>query len=327
MKKNRKILRMLLLLTAAMVMALLPLLAFAELPIPAKVEIKSHIEVVKGYGFGSCKIPCSLRWNNGEDYDEYSDDYDYQWYQSSQPDMKTMRAIMDAQDRTYFADTNTVGKTYLWLMVSNGKDHVYSNMATYIVKEEEEEEVVDLEITTLPSKTKYKVGEKVSLKGMVIRVYTTMGYMDIKDGKGCSVSPETLTKAGKQKVTVKYEGKSVSFDVTVEAEVTPTPEPTPTPMPSPTPSPKPSPSPKPTASPKPTDTAPAVTETPEPAQTADTGETSVPYSPSANDVPGGINGGFAKLLRIALIAGGILLGVVVLAAVITLVVYLARKHK
>ena len=72
---------------------------------------------------------------------------------------------------------------------------------------------------------------------------------------------------------------------------------------------------------------PAVTETPEPAQTADTGETSVPYSPSANDVPGGINGGFAKLLRIALVAGGILLGVVVLAAVITLVVYLARKHK
>lgn len=69
-------------------------------------------------------------------------------------------------------------------------------------------------VLSLPDKTQYKSGESIDLRGLVIRAYTDNGHIDIESGY--EVYPQILREAGRQTVTVTYEGSSCSFTVTVE---------------------------------------------------------------------------------------------------------------
>ena len=73
----------------------------------------------------------------------------------------------------------------------------------------------DLSIVSLPIKLEYCVGDKLDTRGLVIGVTYPDGISENID-EGFTCSPEYLTTAGTQTVTVTYGGSSAEFDVTVK---------------------------------------------------------------------------------------------------------------
>ncbi|MBR5767989.1 MAG: bacterial Ig-like domain-containing protein, partial [Clostridia bacterium] len=161
-------------------------------------------------------------------------DYTYQgqcsttpmWYETPNGKLENIQLIMDAGEKKSFTDKrNSPGDYYYVFAVEleslNGKDTSisYSSPIHVRVKAgggEQSEQSVGLEITSLPKKTSYFLGDTLSLKGLVVRYYTDLGFQDIKDGKGMGVSPTTLTKFGTNRITLIYEGLTTYFDVEVE---------------------------------------------------------------------------------------------------------------
>lgn len=82
-----------------------------------------------------------------------------------------------------------------------------------------EDTAEELRITALPAKTQYYLGQRVSLDGIAVSAHMRSGRTITLTAPQLSVSPETLTSTGSQTLTVSYGGKSVSFDVTVNAVV------------------------------------------------------------------------------------------------------------
>lgn len=68
-------------------------------------------------------------------------------------------------------------------------------------------------VKKMPSKTVYKVGDKLDLSGLVIGA--KYGDNNIKEITGYTVSPQVLNNEGSQVITVSYGGLSTSFNVTV----------------------------------------------------------------------------------------------------------------
>lgn len=78
--------------------------------------------------------------------------------------------------------------------------------------------VKSIKIGTKPTKLKYKVGEKLNTNGLKLTVtYTDNSTATVTSGFTCS--PTKLSKAGTKKITVKYKGKTTSFNVTVSKVV------------------------------------------------------------------------------------------------------------
>lgn len=78
--------------------------------------------------------------------------------------------------------------------------------------------VTSISIKSKPAKLRYKVGEKLNVKGLKLTVrYSDKSKKTVSGGYSCV--PVKLTKAGTNKVTVKYKGKKASFNVTVSKAV------------------------------------------------------------------------------------------------------------
>ena len=74
--------------------------------------------------------------------------------------------------------------------------------------------VTSISVKTKPTKLKYKVGDKLATKGLKLTVkYSNNTKRTVSSGFTCT--PTKLSKAGTQKITVKYKGKKTSFSVTV----------------------------------------------------------------------------------------------------------------
>lgn len=74
--------------------------------------------------------------------------------------------------------------------------------------------VTSIEITHLPNKTEYKVGEQFDRTGMVvIATYDDASTTDVS--KKCSVSVD-LSSVGEKTVTVSYKGQSATFTINVK---------------------------------------------------------------------------------------------------------------
>lgn len=105
-----------------------------------------------------------------------------------------------------------------------------------------------ISVAQMPGKTVYNVGETLDTNGLMINLnYSDGSRRTVVNGFTCA--PAKLDNSGKQKITVTYENKNCTFDVTVNKVIQPTP--TPKPSSSPAPSAKPSSSPKPGVSPAP----------------------------------------------------------------------------
>lgn len=73
-----------------------------------------------------------------------------------------------------------------------------------------------ISVRTMPSKTVYTVGETLATRGFSLLAHYTDGTSKIITS-GYTYSPKTLSKAGKQYMTVSYGGKTTGFNVTVNA--------------------------------------------------------------------------------------------------------------
>lgn len=73
----------------------------------------------------------------------------------------------------------------------------------------------DITIVSLPDKQEFCVGEKLNTKGLSISVTHMDGIKEILES-GFRCSPEVLSKAGEQIITVTYGDKSAEFTVTVK---------------------------------------------------------------------------------------------------------------
>ncbi len=74
----------------------------------------------------------------------------------------------------------------------------------------------DLQVVSLPIKQEYCVGEKLNTKGLVIGVEYPDGSKENID-EGFSCSPEFLTEAGTQTITVTYGNSSTTFNVNIKS--------------------------------------------------------------------------------------------------------------
>lgn len=74
--------------------------------------------------------------------------------------------------------------------------------------------VQSISVTSMPYKTSYKKGDVLDTAGLVCRVWKAdNSYEDLSYGFSCS--PTVLSTAGKQSVTVTYQGHTTTFSVTV----------------------------------------------------------------------------------------------------------------
>ena len=94
---------------------------------------------------------------------------------------------------------------------------------TVTVKEEPgtepEEPVLDrIEVTAMPDKTEYKVGEKLDLTGMVVTAYYSNN--ESEEVTDYTVEGFDSSAAGEVELTVRYEDKTAVFTVTVTEDTT-----------------------------------------------------------------------------------------------------------
>lgn len=138
-------------------------------------------------------------------------------------------------------------------------------------------------VKTLPDKLVYEMNETLDVTGGVLcAVYSDGSSLDIPMTDEM-VSGFDSSQAGRQTLTVTYDGKTAQFEVEVIVQTTPTPEPSATPVPTavPTPAPEPSATPVPTAVPTP---APDPSAAPVPTQApADGGTTDAGTVPQTGD--------------------------------------------
>ena len=76
-------------------------------------------------------------------------------------------------------------------------------------------EVTGIEIESLPTKAEYEIGDQFESAGLSIKVTYSDGSTKIVNS-GLSVSGFSSTTAGKVRLTVTYEGKSATFEVTIK---------------------------------------------------------------------------------------------------------------
>lgn len=143
----------------------------------------------------------------------------YQWYRSLDGTNMGGTMILNATSSNYYADTSSEGTNYYFCVVTNssinGSASVISSPIAVTV-ENNEPVIEGIGVLTLPIKTQYKEGDRLETDGLSIRVYTNQGYYDVS--AGLEVSPAVLGVSGTQTITVKYQGKSCTFTVEVEAD-------------------------------------------------------------------------------------------------------------
>lgn len=91
----------------------------------------------------------------------------------------------------------------------------YSDMTASFAVTAKKDTVTGVTLKTAPGKTEYYEGDELSLEGLVLEASYLSGRTEsVKEGFSSSV--KTLSKTGSQKITVSYEGKSTTFQVTVK---------------------------------------------------------------------------------------------------------------
>lgn len=128
--------------------------------------------------------------------------------------------VTDAYGSPFTAQQMTAAGTYTFTVTASAKAGARTYTQQKTVDVTVREDTVDrLEILTPPSKTRYFVGENVLTDGINVYAWMKSGRAIRLAQDQLSVSPQKLTSAGTQAVTVSYGGASSSFDVTADAVV------------------------------------------------------------------------------------------------------------
>lgn len=113
-----------------------------------------------------------------------------------------------------------------WYTAASGGDRITSNTEVLSAEDHELyahwEKIVttDISVFSMPAKTVYFKGESLDTSGLILSVNKSDGTtVNVTDGFICS--PTVLNKTGIQTITVVYDSKSASFDITVEEPCVP----------------------------------------------------------------------------------------------------------
>ena len=107
------------------------------------------------------------------------------------------------------------GFWYVVIMVTPEAGEDYANTKEFEITIEAGEEYT-LEIMELPDKVDYTVGEKLDMKGMWVRIYTSEGFIDSRDGKDLTYTQNPLTNVGDRKIKISYKDAFTFFYVNVK---------------------------------------------------------------------------------------------------------------
>lgn len=146
---------------------------------------------------------------------------EYQWYSADVAEMACIRAIDGETGKTFKVPEILGVKWYcyaVWNVASGGEksEPVYSRLIR-VEFYEPNVETVSVEIVETPDKVVYTSGERLDLKGLKVRVYTSDGYFDSLNGDKLTITKNPLVTVGEQKIKVAYGDAFDFFIVTVKA--------------------------------------------------------------------------------------------------------------
>ena len=197
-----------------------------ETAMPPQLTVSAAVNVEAGYNGGLLKLACHA-------YSDSDEDYSYQWYETSSGLLFDIMAIDGETDPILVLSTADAGTHYYVCLVSSENGgRAYSSVIPVNVlarDDTEEEEVVSISILQMPDKVTYKPGDKVDLKGLKVRITTTLGFADTTDVSLFKAEPEIIGE-NTVSITISYEDQFDVFPVEVDF-----PEPTPTTVPTPEP--------------------------------------------------------------------------------------------
>ena len=107
------------------------------------------------------------------------------------------------------------GFWHVVIMVTPEAGADYANTKEFEITIEAGEEYT-LEIMEVPDKVDYTVGEKLDMKGMWVRIYTSEGFIDSRDGKDLTYTQNPLTNVGERKIKISYKDAFTFFYVNVK---------------------------------------------------------------------------------------------------------------
>jgi hypothetical protein len=116
------------------------------------------------------------------------------------------------------------GFWHVVIMVTPEAGEEYANTKEFEITISEASDEYSLEIVEYPKKTSYKVGEKLDMTGLWVRIYTPDGFIDSRDGKDLTYSQRELVTLGEQKIKLTYKDAFEFFIVTVVAAPDPDPD-------------------------------------------------------------------------------------------------------
>ncbi|MCR4894196.1 MAG: bacterial Ig-like domain-containing protein, partial [Eubacteriales bacterium] len=185
-----------------------------EINVPAVVTVRQGEEAV---------LTCSVNTGNAGQY--YGPWLQYEWQRLKTNVLAGGSDVIEKTDGivsdlsfSCTADTSKPGTFFYVCKVTDGDSGLpqnvsYSGIVT--VEVTEREEIVSLEITSLPYRKVYELGDSPDINGLKVRVYTSDGFYDTDDLSLFTVSPAVFSAGGVQQVTISLDGVSAGYDVTV----------------------------------------------------------------------------------------------------------------
>ena len=130
--------------------------------------------------------------------------------------------IIVTEDMISGFDTQTEGTKTITITYKNMK----TTFTIVVEKTTPEDEVEEIVLKTKPTKTKYKIGEKLDITGVVIQEVMRSG----RKGNTIVVTEDMISgfdtqTEGTKTITITYKNMKVTFQIIVEKEVKPGPEP------------------------------------------------------------------------------------------------------
>ena len=118
------------------------------------------------------------------------------------------------------------GFWYVVVMVTPEAGEEYANTKEFEITISEASDEYTLEIVEAPKKTSYKVGEKLDMTGLWVRIYTPDGFIDSRNGEKLTYFQDELLNMGERKIKISYGEAFTFFYVTVNEGTTDPTEPT-----------------------------------------------------------------------------------------------------
>ena len=142
----------------------------------------------------------------------------YQWYLSPNGSTAGGTLLSGATGPEYLASTANIGASYYYCVVTNTSGGATASAVSAPILVNVTQPVVDsVMINTMPTKTRYTVGESIDTAGLTLVVNYGNGTQQVISS-GFNVFPTIFTSAGTIAVELTYGGKSCSLPITVMTE-------------------------------------------------------------------------------------------------------------